>query len=379
VASQRPANLHDRKDDAMAEGQYSRNAQPLRLRTELIYPSFRGKIADFPLVYDGACHPDAPVYIETYHAYASGAGVMAPSALAPVVHGRPAEGLKAVGQHAHNDFDEIYFFYGTDPQDNTRLGGQVEMWLGSGADAEKFVMRDPTAVFVPKGLAHNPWIVTRVNNPTQPIMVTSVAFTRNYSLADGAATDHPYPPMFSPDLIGARQPGKGRYAGYVNRLTLSRDIFISFLTGRVCVPSLMFDQNVYRAPIWAEFFLVYAGGCGIGVPTIGDIAKNDGMSSWDWTKGMQHSQAYDEVFLYLPTDPHDTLSLGGEAVEYLGDEGLPLTVPSAVYVPGGVWHNPSYFKRVDRPYYLIVLALTDNGRFHEGEFTPRPAPGTFKF
>lgn len=26
-----------------------------------------------------------------------------------------------------------------------------------------------------------------------------------------------------------------------------------------------------------------------------DIAKNDAMSFWDWTKGMQHSQAYDEV------------------------------------------------------------------------------------
>ena len=134
--------------------------------------------------------------------------------------------------------------------------------------------------------------------------------------------NYPYPPMFSPDLIGAPQPGKGQYAEYVNRLTLSRDIFISFLTGRVCVPSLMFDEKVCRAPVWAEFFLVYAGGCGIGVPTIGDIAKNDGMSGWDWTKGMQHTQTYDEVFLYLPTDPHDTLNLGGEAVEYLGDEGL---------------------------------------------------------
>lgn len=363
----------------MAERQYSRNIQPLRLRTELVYPSFRGKIADFPLVYDQHCLPEAPVYIETYHAYAPGTGVMAPSDLAPVVNGRPVEALKAVGQHAHNDFEEVYFFYGTDPTDNTRLGGQVEMWLGSGEDAEKYIMKDPTAVYVPKGLAHNPWIVTKVNDAKHPIMVTKVAFTTTYSVEGDAVTEYPYPPMFSPDLIGAAQPGKGQYAQYVNRITLSRDIFISFLTGRVCVPSLMFDEKVCRAPVWAEFFLVYGGGCGIGVPTIGDIAKNDGMSGWDWTKGMQHTQSYDEVFLYLPTDPHDTLSLGGEAVEYLGEEGLPMTVPSAVYVPGGVWHNPSYFKRVDRPYYLIVLALTDNAKFHEGEFAPRPAPETFRF
>ena len=58
----------------MTEWQYARNVQPLRLRTELIYPSFRGKIADFPLVYDQTCLPEAPVYIETYHAYAPGTG-----------------------------------------------------------------------------------------------------------------------------------------------------------------------------------------------------------------------------------------------------------------------------------------------------------------
>ena len=223
------------------------------------------------------------------------------------------------------------------------------MWLGSGENAEKFIMKDPTAVYVPKGLAHNPWIVTKVNDPKHPIMVTTVALTKNYSLADDAVTNSPYPPMFSPDLTGAPQPGKGKYAEYVNRLTLSRDIYISFLMGRVCVPSLMFDDKVYRAPLWAEFFLIYAGGAGIGVPTLADIAKNDAMSFWDWTKGMQHSQAYDEVFLYLPTDPHDTLSLGGEAVEYLGDEGHSITVPSAVYVPSKVLHNPSYFRRVERP------------------------------
>lgn len=363
----------------MADKMYAKYVQPLRLRTELIYPSFRGKISDFSLVHDQTTTPESPIWIETYHAYAPGTGVMAPSTLAPVVDGRPAPALKSVGQHAHNDFDEVYFFYGTDPTDNTRLGGQAEMWLGSGEDAEKFIMKDPTAVYVPKGMAHNPWIVTKVNDPSHPIMITTVALTRDYSLAPASVTDYPYPPMFTPDLIGAPQPGKGRYAQYVNRLTLSQDIYISFLLGRVCTPNLMFDDKVCRAPLWAEFFLVYAGGTGVGVPTLADIAKNDGMSYWDWTKGMQHHQSYDEVFLYVPTDPHDTLSLGGEIVAYLGDEDYSITEPSAIYVPGGVLHNPNYYKKVDRPYYMIVLALTDNAKFHEGEFTPVPAPATFKF
>ena len=40
----------------------------------MIYPSFRGKIADFSLVYDQKAMPESPVWIETYHAYAPGAG-----------------------------------------------------------------------------------------------------------------------------------------------------------------------------------------------------------------------------------------------------------------------------------------------------------------
>jgi mannose-6-phosphate isomerase-like protein (cupin superfamily) len=363
----------------MPDKQYAKYVQPLRLGTELINPSFRGKISDFALIHDQKTTPESPIRTETFYAYAPGAGAFAPSKLAPIIDGRTAEELKNVGSHSHNDFDEVYYFFGTDSADNTRLGGQVEMWLGKGEDAEKFVMKDPTAVYVPKGLAHNPWIVTKVNDPKLPIMITCVSLTNKYSLAPDAVTNYPYPPAFNPDLIGVPQPGRGKYAQYVNRLTLSQDIYIAFLLGRVCTPNLMFDDKVCRAPLWTEFFLAYAGGTGVGVPTLAEVPKNDGMSYWDWTKGMQHHQSYDEVFLYLPTDPHDILNLGGESVAYLADEDYAFTEPTAIYVPGGVLHNPNYYKRVDRPYYMLVLALTDNAKFHEGEFTPVPAPLTFRF
>jgi len=106
----------------------------------------------------------------------------------------------------------------------------------------------------------------------------------------------------------------------------------------------MFNEKVCPAPLWAEFFLVYAGGAGIGTPTIADIAKKDGMSYWDWTKGMQHYQSYDEVFLYLPTDPHGYAQSWREIVAYLGEEEYSFTEPTSIYVPGKVLHNPNYFK-----------------------------------
>lgn len=363
----------------MVDRQYAKYVQPLRLGTEFINPGFRGKISDFALIHDQKTTPESPTRAEIYYAYAAGTGAFAPSKFVPLIDGQPAAELSGMGSHSHDDFDEVYYFIGTDSTDNTRLGGQVEMWLGTGQEAEKFVMIDPTAVYVPRGVPHNPWIVTRVNDPRRPIMVICVSLTNNYRLRGEGIKYYPYPAAFNPDLIGVPQPGSGKYAPYVNRLTLSQDIYISFLMGRVCTPNLMFDDKVCRAPLWTEFFLVYAGGTGVGVPTLADLAKNDPMSYWDWTKGMQHHQTYDEVFLYLPTDPHDILNLGGEVVTYLAEEAYSFTEPTSIYVPGGVLHNPNYFKRVDRPYYMLVLALTDNAKFHEGEFTPVPAPSTFRF
>ena len=122
----------------------------------------------FRLIHDQKTIPESPIRTETFYAYAPGAGALFRADSLPIIDGRPAEELKNVGAHSHNDFDEVYYFFGTDCIDNTRLGGQVEMWLGHGEDAEKFVMSDPAAVYVPKGLAHNPWIVTKVNDPNHP-------------------------------------------------------------------------------------------------------------------------------------------------------------------------------------------------------------------
>jgi mannose-6-phosphate isomerase-like protein (cupin superfamily) len=141
----------------------------------------------------------------------------------------------------------------------------------------------------------------------------------------------------------------------------------------------MFDNYVYRAPVWVELFLVYAGGQGVGVPNLEVQRPRADGKARDATKGMQHSQNFDELFLFVGTDPHDTLNLGGEVVTYLGDEPYSITKASSVWVPAGVPHNPQYYKRVDRPYYMMVFALVDNAKFFEATLTATEAPKTFKF
>jgi len=363
------------------KAKYADLVQPLRLWTELVRPSYRGKMADFSLLHDQKVQPKTTIWTETFYAYAPGTGVGLPGELPSLWEGkqRTPGNVSKGGQHSHRDFDELFMYFGTDPTDNTRLGGEVEFWLGHGADAQKWVFDEPMAAWVPRGVAHNPWVVTKVKDPKHPIMCVVVALTPTYTNPDpGATTQYPLPPAFSMDMVGKPQPSKGKYTELVNRLLLSQTILIPQLRGRVCVPNLMFDDKVYRAPCWVELFLVYAGGQGVGVPCLENQPQRDG-SIRDMSKGMQHWQDFDELFLFVGTDPHDTLNLGGEVVTYLGDEAYSITKSSSVWVPKGVPHNPQYYKRVDRPFYMIVIALCDNAKLFDYTFKPTPAPKTFKF
>jgi hypothetical protein len=48
--------------------------------------------------------------------------------------------------------------------------------------------------------------------------------------------------------------------------SLSQTINIPQLRGKAERPNLMFDDYVYRAPVWVEIFHVFAGGSGPGYP-----------------------------------------------------------------------------------------------------------------
>jgi hypothetical protein len=58
---------------------------------------------------------------------------------------------------------EILTFIGTDLNDLSQLGGEVEIYLGK--EMERHVLTVPTAVVIPGGLAHCPLVITRVDRP----------------------------------------------------------------------------------------------------------------------------------------------------------------------------------------------------------------------
>jgi hypothetical protein len=358
-------------------GKYAKYVNELRLWTELIRPSYRGKMADFSLIFDQKVFPETKIWVETFHIYAPGSGVHIPGELPWIIQGVPGGGLPSGGaQHAHPDFDELFLFFGSNPYDNLSLGGEVEFWLGEGKDAQKFIANKPTAEWVPRDLAHNPHYFTKVTRPDRPIIEMAIAMSPSYNLGPGGMRICPLPPAFSFDKVGKDQTGKGLYTRYVNGLTLATDRVFPSHRGRIAVPTIMFDKTIYPAPVWVEIFHVNAAGAGIGVPTLEPPILKGGRIGG--TEGGGHAHNFDELFLFIGTDPHDTLNLGGEVEFWLGEgkeaEKFVTTKATGEWVPAGVVHNPHYFRRVDKPFLMVVIALTADYDFKDLRFTPLP-PG----
>jgi uncharacterized RmlC-like cupin family protein len=85
----------------------------------------------------------------------------------------------------------------------------------------------------------------------------------------------------------------------------------------------------------------------------GDVTIGDGFIT------EPHKHDYEEIFLFLGTDPKDTTDLGAEVEFWLG-EGLKrdrviINTSSSIYVPPGLAHFPQIWRNVVRPVMTIVI------------------------
>ncbi len=66
--------------------------------------------------------------------------------------------------HIHTK-PEFIIFHGSDPDDPTKLGGEVELYLGAKGEAERYIVTVPIVWIVPANLPHCPLIVTKIDRP----------------------------------------------------------------------------------------------------------------------------------------------------------------------------------------------------------------------
>lgn len=66
--------------------------------------------------------------------------------------------------HAHSQ-PEFIIFHGGDTGDPTKLGGEVELYLGKKGEAERYLVTVPVVWIVPAQLPHCPLVVTKIDRP----------------------------------------------------------------------------------------------------------------------------------------------------------------------------------------------------------------------
>jgi len=82
-----------------------------------------------------------------------------------------AFGLQPEGMYPmYHTYDEAFLFFGTDPDDPTYLGGEIEFWLGAGEHAEKWVINKSTYIYVPAGMVHCPLDCVKFEKPFHEIV-----------------------------------------------------------------------------------------------------------------------------------------------------------------------------------------------------------------
>ncbi|MEM2104690.1 MAG: hypothetical protein QW717_07380 [Candidatus Bathyarchaeia archaeon] len=83
------------------------------------------------------------------------------------------EGNRIVFQHKpmYHTVDELFLFIGINPSDIFDLGGDVELWLGLGKKAEKYIISKPSLVYIPAGLVHGPLVFRNVRRPFVQVII----------------------------------------------------------------------------------------------------------------------------------------------------------------------------------------------------------------
>ena len=165
---------------------------------------------------------------------------------------------------------------------------------------------------------------------------------------------------------------EGKYDKYVIREPWCPTIYKHDPLVRKMTAMILMDKHLLKeATHHIEVFTVYGAGAGFGLG-----GEEEGSLSGQIVKHKPQKHPFDEIFCYVGTDPHNTNDLGGEIEMWLGEgeeaEKYIINTPSCVFVPKGTIHHPTYFRRVDRPIVVIVIATAPEWR---GSFIDTFPPG----
>ena len=84
------------------------------------------------------------------------------------------------GPAAHkHDYEEIFLFLGTNPEDTTDLGAEIDFWVGEGDEREKVTFTTSASIYIPPNTVHFPQVWRNVVRPVVIVVIMPNASKRN--------------------------------------------------------------------------------------------------------------------------------------------------------------------------------------------------------
>lgn len=223
----------------------------------------------------------------------------------------PGKGPEA---HAH-PFPEVITFFGTNREDPTDLGCEVELWL----EDEKFTINKSFLCYVPTGMKHCPLMMRNIK---RPVFHFTIGPGQNYTGKTPATQktmkDHSGLFVFQnkPDL---------KLPAYRHEIPKERAFRVVYLDREV-VP----EAEFYLEGLW--FW-----------PRQVDPNQKPGVP--------EHVHPFDEVISFFGSNPDDLHDLGGEVELWIDGQKNLINRSFMAFIPAGVKHCPLMVRRVDRPIF----------------------------
>jgi hypothetical protein len=241
-------------------------------------------------------------------------------------------GKEPYGSHVH-DFDQVLLWLGTDMNDLSELGAEVEICLGEGKEKERHIFTCTSAVAVPRGLPHLPATHNRID---KPFIFMAVSCTLKYECTK------------LPSKKGVSE--SSSISGWMSKYR-SHILHVPFIR----------KGAWHYGPLNRDD----AGG------TISEIDFKDfgfkfNMSHESIKKApyrfgpipdKPHVHNYHEFLCFLGADTNDLSYLGAEIEVCLGKEQEKhlINTPTVAVMPKGFPHCPVTITKVEKPFIFSVI------------------------
>jgi hypothetical protein len=231
-----------------------------------------------------------------------------------------------VGDTHTHDFSHVLGFVGGHQPDPQDLGGEISVWV----DGNKETLTRNSLVFVPAGVAHGPFLFSKI---TRPVFFIMIAMVGKYN-----RKPVPAPPAAKEKKYAVIDHTKERFSVGGDFKEAPPPPRPSTVKG---ARILHIEEDMVPGSFYVDFVWIFSGTGGAPAP--------------------EHTHEWPELIAMAGADPAHPRELGGKMSIVLGEETHYTDLSTLVCIPKKTVHCPWLFHDIQRP--TLVFSAGPEGMY----------------